>query len=153
MIEIETMQDVCLARRAIKQRWPIKDDYRQAIINTLVEISIDRTRDDRHRIAAARGLIAADGLNQNDEHATANNANRSRFLEIATRLGLGSHFEQPPGIGTVIDSAVVDGAKRKPRKREVKKPKPDADKPNRGSRNKSAGNRKPKKKGKVSKRS
>ena len=48
--------------RAIRERWPIADSTRERIVNRLARI-IDQSPDDRHVIAAARALIAADGQN------------------------------------------------------------------------------------------
>ena len=146
---VETFNDIRLVARAVKERWPVPAERRGEIIDSLVEIATDRNREDGHRISAAKALITADGLNQKDEHNTANNANRSRFLEVAERLGLGSHFAGPPGIGTVVDSQSVVRTAKRTRKRPVKK----KGTVKRGGGSKSSGNRKPKKKGKVSKRS
>ena len=154
MIEIETLADVRLVGKAFRHRWQMSPTERRGLIEDLLGIVRDKEADDRSKIAAAKALIAAESQNQKDEHNRENHAERNRFLAIAAGLGLAGHFEKPSEIGTIVDSAVVARPKRKPpRKRAVKKSKPDADKSNRGSRNKSAGNRKPKKKGKVSKRS
>ena len=60
--------DTRLQERAIRERWPIKDEYREAIVKRLVAVVVDPQASRRERTAACRALIAAESQNQSDEH-------------------------------------------------------------------------------------
>ena len=60
-----------MLQRAIKQRWPIPEQYKKAVIDRQVKIAIDPDASHREATAAARVLIAAEQQNQVDEIADA----------------------------------------------------------------------------------
>ena len=62
------IRDTRLMRKAIEQRWPIKPEYREAVVNRLVRIVADKGASNREAVAAAKGLIAAESQNQVDEN-------------------------------------------------------------------------------------
>lgn len=64
----ETVQDAQLIARAIKERWPIREDLRQPLINRMIAIALSKESSSGHAIAAARAVIAADAANQKDQH-------------------------------------------------------------------------------------
>lgn len=66
----EDRQDAELCTKALTQRWPITTQKREAVINRLLSI-VENSDDDRAIVAAARGLIAADKLNLDEEKAAA----------------------------------------------------------------------------------
>jgi hypothetical protein len=77
--------------RALRERWPIKPEYREKIIASLLLIVADRTASPRERTSAAKALLAADQINveqekleQADDHAY-----RARLVEFAKHIPIG----------------------------------------------------------------
>jgi hypothetical protein len=77
--------------RALQQRWPIKPEHKQEIIDKLLRVLSDATASPREITAAAKALMAAESQNQADEHkvidvgvATRND----RLDAIAADLGI-----------------------------------------------------------------
>jgi len=75
--------------RALRERWPIKPEYREKIMFSLLAIVADKNASPREKTAAARALMAADAQNiemekmeQADEHE-----HRARLVAIAKHLG------------------------------------------------------------------
>lgn len=62
------IRDTRLAERALVQRWPVKPEYREAMIRRLVRVIADPASSAREVSAASRALLAAEGQNQQDEH-------------------------------------------------------------------------------------
>lgn len=60
-------RDTRLLERAIKKRWPIPEQYKEAIMRRQALIAIDPKAKPREASAAARTLIAADKLNLEEE--------------------------------------------------------------------------------------
>ncbi len=65
-VNVEDGRDRALLRRAIKERWPIPDATRDSLAAKLA--TVIETGDHREVVSAARVLIAADALNQADDH-------------------------------------------------------------------------------------
>lgn len=85
------IRDTRMMSRALMQRWPIKPEYREAIIKRLVRVVADPNSSPREITAAARGLLAAEAQNQADEHKVVDVgiANRNAQLDaIASDLGI-----------------------------------------------------------------
>jgi hypothetical protein len=59
--------DTRLVERAIRQRWPIPEDRRPAIMDRLIQVATGEGVSDRNRVVAARALLAADALNMQQE--------------------------------------------------------------------------------------
>jgi hypothetical protein len=121
-----TASDINLARRAVRQRWPVKDEHRGIVVDRLMdivqkaEVSV-MTKEgpekiegpaDSNAIAAARVLVAMESQNQADEHHAApapQNVNvnvsvddrRSRLAAISARLGIE---------GVVVDAQPLSAA-------------------------------------------
>lgn len=64
------IRDDRLLQRAIKQRWPIPEQFREAVIARQVLIATGRIEDasPREQTAAFNALLAAEAQNQADEH-------------------------------------------------------------------------------------
>lgn len=62
-----TRQEMVLARRAIKARWPIPDVARAAVVKECRKILESARRSTREKLAAAKILILADRLNLEQE--------------------------------------------------------------------------------------
>ena len=60
-------RDTRLIERAVKNRWPIPEKYRDAIIKRQIRIAIDPKSSGREARAAARTIIAADKINLEEE--------------------------------------------------------------------------------------
>jgi hypothetical protein len=88
----ERLTDLRMLGKAIKQRWPMLEEYREAILKTMIRITIDPESTNRERVAAAKVLVAAESQNQKDEHLTAVQSDRNRFLEVAQQLGIDADF-------------------------------------------------------------
>ena len=83
--------------RALRQRWPVDEQFRARIIRRLMAIAFDPETKARDANQAIKALLAAEAQNQKDEHLAAVNGDRNRFLTIAERLGIGpdiKHVEQ-----------------------------------------------------------
>ncbi len=57
--------------RATRERWPISDDHREAIVKTLTEIMLDPKQNAKSRTAAAKAIITAEAQNQRDDRTQA----------------------------------------------------------------------------------
>lgn len=88
----ERLTDLRMLGKAIKQRWPMLEEYREAILKTMIRITIDPESTNRERVAAAKVLVAAESQNQKDEHFTSVQSDRNRFLEVARKLGIDADF-------------------------------------------------------------
>lgn len=98
--------------RALKQRWPIPDKYREFIINKLLKIALDDGTTNRESIMAAKALLAAEAQNQSDEHTAAVQSDRNRFLEVARQLGIDADFRLIAEGRTDSSDGSSDGAER-----------------------------------------
>ena len=77
--------------KALEQRWPIKPEYRSAIVRRLIQIVADPSSSAREVTAAARALMFAESQNQSDEHKVidVNVTTRNDNLDaIAADLGI-----------------------------------------------------------------
>ena len=77
--------------RALTQRWPIKQEYRQAIVAKLMRVIADPSSSPREITAAAKALMAAEKQNQEDEHKVIDVEIQRRNTEldaIAADLGI-----------------------------------------------------------------
>ena len=85
------IRDTRMMAKALTQRWPIKPEYREAIIRKLIQVVANPQSKPREVTAAARALLAAEAQNQSDEHKvidgqlTAGNFDMAR---IAADLGI-----------------------------------------------------------------
>jgi hypothetical protein len=97
-----SVQETRMMSRALAQRWPVKSEYREAIIKKLMRVMADPNSSTREVIAAAKGLLAAEAQNQADEHKLVDvsiSATNDRLDAIAADLG--------------IDIGVIEDATRK----------------------------------------
>lgn len=77
--------------RALRERWPIKQEYREAIIKRLIRIIADPASSAREVASASRALLAAEAQNQQDQHKIidVNVATRhDQLASIAADLGI-----------------------------------------------------------------
>ena len=84
-------RELQLEARALRQRWPIDDRQRNAIIRTMLGIMLSGDAKPRDRISAGKALLAAEAQNQADEHKAVDVSLRTehdRLDEIARDLGL-----------------------------------------------------------------
>jgi len=89
MMEIKSRSDCQLVTKVFNERWPISDGQRMSIIEQLQNIVEDPESRASEVISAAKALLAADKLNQADEHAERESEQTgNRFLEVAQRLGI-----------------------------------------------------------------
>jgi len=54
--------------KAMQQRWPIKPEYREAVLRRNIRIIADPNSSERAVAAASKVIIAAEAQNQADEH-------------------------------------------------------------------------------------
>lgn len=64
---VDGVRTTRMLERAARQRWPIPEKYKQAIIARQVKIATDANSKPREASAAARTIIAADRLNIEEE--------------------------------------------------------------------------------------
>jgi hypothetical protein len=98
--------------RAIEQRWDIRPEYKAGVIRRLMEVIANPDSSAREITAASRAIIAAEGQNREDQvHDEQADAQRSRFLAIAERLGLNQNTEPAIEVrATRSDNSAADGA-------------------------------------------
>ena len=87
-----------------KQRWPIQPELRQAMITKLARIVLDPHSSSKEVTAAAKSLLIAEAQNQRDSQTQIEHDDRSRYLEIAQRLGIAGLLGQAPEAGSDCDS-------------------------------------------------
>ena len=106
--------DMRLFEQASRNRWPISNEYRRAMIARLMQIIADPNSSKREVTSASRALIAAESQNQADQcYERESDADRNRFLAIAVNLGL---VEGAGGVaegGSQGNIATVDGSVRR----------------------------------------
>lgn len=80
-----------MARKAIEQRWKVKPEWKDAMIQRLVRIIADPKSTPREVTSASRTLIAAEGQNQSDDHHEDDQSDetRGRLLALSERLRIG----------------------------------------------------------------
>jgi hypothetical protein len=98
-----------LIARAIEQRWPIPVDVKQAAIKVLTKIMLDKTASNRDRNRAIEALMKLEAQNQTDEHTTALQSDRNRFLEVAQQLGIDANFRRVGQDAADAGDGGVDG--------------------------------------------
>ena len=84
-------RELQLEARALRQRWPIDDRQRNAIIRTMLGIMLSGDAKPRDRISAGKALLAAEAQNQADEHKAVDVSLRTehdRLDAIARDLGI-----------------------------------------------------------------
>ncbi len=81
------IRDTRMMARALQQRWPIKPEYREAIVRRLVQVVANPNSSPREVTAAAKALMAAEVQNQKDEHQRLDDF-RQRIISIAERCGI-----------------------------------------------------------------
>lgn len=64
---VDGVRTTRMLKRALKQRWPIPEEYKEAIMKRQAKIAIDSKSSPREAAAAARTIISADRLNQEEE--------------------------------------------------------------------------------------
>ena len=77
--------------KAIRQRWPVNDDMKLKILQTLSEVLDDPSASPRERVSAAKALADVERQNQTDEHKLIDRQQsiRNDQLEaIASDLGI-----------------------------------------------------------------
>jgi hypothetical protein len=90
-------QEIKDVGRAFRERWPIGNDFRTAVIRRLLHIVADKDASTRDVIAASRALLQAEKQNQDDDwHDDETEQQGNRFLEIARQLGLEVSVEPIP---------------------------------------------------------
>ena len=112
------VRDTRMMERALRERWPIKPEYREKIIASLLLIIADRSASPRERTSAAKALLHADEINleeeklrQADEHEY-----RARLVDIAKHLGTDevARLSAVSGVPVAIDVKAEDDGERTP---------------------------------------
>lgn len=88
--------DAALARRAIRERWPISDEKRAIVVERLATI-VEACDDERATVRAASALLEADKLNMEQE---------KRDLGIVERVDVTSNGAALPA--PQLNVAVID---------------------------------------------
>lgn len=103
-----SVRDTRMIARAVVERWPIKKEYRDAIVKRLMQIVADPSSSPREATAAAKALMAAERQNQEDQITDATDDHRNRFFAIAERLGVGGNPRRVPDSRTGNDLRGTD---------------------------------------------
>ena len=62
------LEDTRMLERALRERWPIPEQYREAIVSRQVRIAVDPGSSAREATSAARCVVSMEGHNLADEH-------------------------------------------------------------------------------------
>ena len=81
------VNDIRLWGRAMRERWPVNEKSREAIVNRLLRIVIDPSSSNREVTAATRVLVSAEAQNQQDEHKAADDLQGTIF-RLAESFGI-----------------------------------------------------------------
>ena len=101
--------DLQMWGRSMKERWPIKDAYREAMIRRVVQIIADPESTKREVATASRVLLTAESQNQTDQRDDdAVDQRRNRFLDIAAGLGIATAVERISENRSSDDSGTID---------------------------------------------
>ena len=113
-----SIRDTRLIEKALRERWPIKPEFREKITYSLIAVIADKNSPARAKIAAARALMYADSLNLEAEkiaqadwqHEEKLDADRmDRISSVAKHLGLTRVVEaiaaRRPGSDIIRDDA------------------------------------------------
>lgn len=103
-------KEINLIRRAIKERWPIKQSLRPKLAKELEEALLQND-DVRSKIAAARALLEADKLNMEQEkrdqaipdRVEVSGPNGRPIEQIVFYIPSNGRDENPPTAGTTGD--------------------------------------------------
>lgn len=90
-----SVRDTRMLTRALEQRWPIKPEYREAIIKRLLRVIADPQSSPREVASASKALLAAEKQNQEDEHKLIDVSiqhEHNRLDAIASELGIEQDF-------------------------------------------------------------
>lgn len=115
MLEFNTVADVKLAGRAIKEEWPVTRSIRKKVIARLLYLQ-EFAEKEAVQVAAAKALQAADQINiakraEEQRRLEAEHTRKLQLLDAAFKLGLIESFE--PGIG-VVDSKSSECETKRP---------------------------------------
>jgi hypothetical protein len=111
------IRDTRMIERALRERWPIKPEFREKIMNALIAILADKNTSPREKTAAARALMHADSLNleqeklnQNDEHHHERLTMESlhRIAGVAQQLGFDTIAQRAIEAGSSGDTIDAD---------------------------------------------
>jgi hypothetical protein len=69
--------------RAMEQRWPVKPEYREAVLRRNIRIIADPKSTERAIVAASKVILAAEAQNQSDEHKVIDVRVQTRHDELA----------------------------------------------------------------------
>ncbi len=67
-VEVGHIRDTRMVERALRKRWPIKEEHKEAVVTRLMMIVADRKSSNREATSAAKALLAAESQNQGDDH-------------------------------------------------------------------------------------
>ena len=96
------IRDLRMIQKAMEQRWPIKQEYREALVKRLIRIIADPASSPREVTAASKALIAADSVNIADDRKIQEEHKRKlELIELAHKLGIVGNDSGPVG---VVDS-------------------------------------------------
>ena len=114
-IRPEGIRDTRLLRRAMKQRWPISEQYKTAVVNRQVKIAAGLVpgTTPKEETDAFKSLLFAEKQNQSDEHKVIDvhvTTRHDQLLGIAADLGIEigviEHAERQGG-GRIADSSAA----------------------------------------------
>lgn len=81
-----------MAQKALEQRWPIKQEYREALVKRLMRIIADPNSSAREVTSASKALIAADVVNvAEDKNLEQEQKRKVELIELAHKLGIVGH--------------------------------------------------------------
>ena len=85
-MDLSKRSDIRLVGRAVKERWPISDDMRKRIVDSLMTVLV--AGEPREIVSACRVLASIDKMNVDLDHAVEQLELEELKVELAYRLHL-----------------------------------------------------------------
>ncbi len=86
-----------MIERAIRQRWPIPDNFREALVNRQIRIAIDPGSNAREATSAFRAIVHADEINRESQSPSQTN--------VQVNVGVNANITA----ADIIRQAIKDG--------------------------------------------
>jgi hypothetical protein len=96
-----------MIERAMRERWPIKPEFREKIMNALIAVLADKNASPREKTAAARALMHADAINLEAEKIVQADQHHGDRLD-AERMDRVAAVAQQLGLTRVVEAIAIE---------------------------------------------
>ncbi len=107
------IRDTRMMERALRERWPIKPEFREKIMNALIAILADKNASPREKTSAARALMHADSINLEAEKIVQADQHHGDRLD-AERLDRVATVAKQLGLTRVVEAIAIERSGNNP---------------------------------------